>query len=223
MTNQYISATLSVLPFFKIWKFEEFIKSPEIARKEKHLALVQVLEYWDVEALSNLLVFRQPHIISSDRIYIHPIPVIGRKYSNNFHSDFEVSMKQLLFTSGEEPEDFEAVFSSSDKQILIEKVSGGEEQVKSQLKLFFQLKLFSPPIDSGEFLKIRKYRSEHAIQQWLDKERALCMKEAVERSLSGGSIILDAITPLKKAYLEFIMRPGNCAKAILDMFVDLFE
>lgn len=51
----------------------------------------------------------------------------------------------------------------------------------------------------------------------------MCMKEAVVRSVSGGMTTDDAITPLKKAYLEFLMRPGNSAKAILDMFVELFE
>lgn len=212
-----------------MWSVEDFLKSNEILHKEKCLALLQSLDYWGVKELHDLIIFRQPHIVSSDRIYVHPIPEGEQKSGINnpvspTPSDFEVSIKQLLFTCSEDSDsDYESILSGSDKRILIEKVSGAQDEVKSQLKLFFQLKLFAPSVESSEFLKIRKHRSEQSIQQWLDKERAMCMKEAVVRSVSGGMTTDDAITPLKKAYLEFLMRPGNSAKAILDMFVELFE
>jgi len=128
-------------------------------------------------------------------------------------------MKQLLLATGE-------VLSPRDRSLLIEKLVGAPEQIQKQLRLFFQLKLFVPSRETPEFVKISKEgQVEEGLQKWLDKERALCMKEAVERSLSRDGA---SITPYKKAYLEFLVHTGGVSanqisKDVVTLFNDIYE
>jgi hypothetical protein len=45
------------------------------------------------------------------------------------------------------------------------------------------------------------------------------MKDAIERTISRNS---EPISPLRKSFVEFLMISDNCAKAVLDLVVDLY-
>jgi len=227
------------MPPLSLWRVEDFVRSQDIPLAQKYLALLQIMDFWGSEDLLDLLVLKQkddrehwdktvsnPQDISTTLVYIHSIPQFttfnkGQRSSSKsqLHTDFEVSIKQLLLT--DDGGVGGPLLTENDRQVLLQKVSGSPDEVQAQLKLFFQLKLFVPFKSSEELSKIRKYRSEQAVQQWLDKESALCMKEAIERSISRSSV--ESITPFKKSYLEFLMKPGNSAIASFEMFVELFE
>jgi hypothetical protein len=228
---------ISILPPLSLRRITDFLTSPEISSKEKHLALLQSLSFWGSCELENLLVIKSMSSFDAGSVlYVHPTPQLMMKNNNKRQSsssstalmtDFENDMKQLLLASG-------SVLSSKDRSMLIEKLSGGPEAIGRQLRLFFQLKLFVPSRESAEFLKIMKDGGgktgggmDQGLGNWLDKERALAMKEAVERSLNrmdaGGSV-----TPYKKAYLEFLVQTGQGTsgedlQAMAEMFSEIVE
>jgi hypothetical protein len=97
-------------------------------------------------------------------------------------------------------------------------ISGTPQEVEFQLKLFLQVKLFASRMKSEEMEKLRRTKSERVVTQWIERERALCMKEAIERTIQRDN---EPISPLKKAFVEFLMIPDISAKALLDLIVDL--
>jgi len=237
--DNFFAVFVSVLPEFDVYLLQDFINSPSISCKNKFFALLQSTEYWDQEEMANLIVLHQTTEKDTELIYVHPQPYFpniscnssssgssvsasnshnnGRRLSKiHLQTEFEISMKQILLM----PRDEASLLCDNDKEALLRRISGSVEEVKAQLRLFLQLKLFSPLEDSPDALKIRKLRSERAVQQWLDKERASCMKEAVERTMQKSS---EPLTPYKKCYLEFLMTPDNGAKAVLDMLTDLMN
>lgn len=169
---------------------------------------------------------------SSVLVYVQPIPHLSNTsgqmqtgYRNSSSKtqlcvDFENAMKQLLLNGGSDGTI--PLLGDNDRQVLQKRLYENKTKtVQDQFRLFLQVKLFAPKRDSDEMERFKKLRSERAIQQWLDRERAMCMKEAVEQTLQRN--VEASISPYKRSYLEFLLTPENSAKAVLEMLIDLLE
>lgn len=231
-----------------MYTVDNYLRQSQVPLLHKYFALLQAMNYWDKEDMTDLLVLVQSmeepdsHFLSNSAtrasldvqpssvlVYVHPIPHLstsgqlkgGAKRSSSkiqLCGDFENAMKQLLLTS----DGTTSLLGHNDRHVLIGRVNENKgKTVQDQFRLFLQVKLFAPKRDSDELERIKKLRSERAIQQWLDRERALCMKEAVEQTLQRN--VESSISPYKRSYLEFLLTPENSAKAVLDMLIDLLE
>lgn len=231
-----------------MYSVEVYMRHKQVPLLHKYFALLQAMNFWDKEEISDLLVLVQNmeesdnHFManptarvstdvsfqpSSVLVYVHPIPHISSS-AGNMHSpsqqhlctNFEKAMKQLLLSDGSGG--VKSLLGDNDRQVLSKRLSENEcKTVQDQFRLFLQVKLFAPKRDSDELEQIKKLRSERAIQQWLDRERAVCMKEAVEQTLQRNVEL--SISPYKRSYLEFLLTPENSAKAVLNMLLDLLE
>ncbi|ODN01774.1 hypothetical protein Ocin01_04896 [Orchesella cincta] len=249
-----VKVFVSVMPKYNMYTVENYMRHSQVPLLHKYFALLQAMNYWDKEEMSDLLVlvqsmeesdshfltnsntrggtcdiFHQPSSSpSSVLVYVHPVPSLSKSNGaakrtssrTQLYTDFENSMKQILLNNGSDGS--RALLGDNDRHVLFKRLNENKAKtVQEQFRLFLQVKLFAPKRDSGELEQIKKLKSERAIQQWLDKERALCMKEAVEQTLQRN--IESSISPYKRSYLEFLLTPENSAKAVLDMLIDLLE
>lgn len=235
------------MPKFSMHTVDDYMRHSQVPLLHKYFALLQAMSFWDKEDMSDLLVLVQsmedsdnfhtttrgsssdtvcqPLSPSSVLVYVHPIPHLpsgnGRSSSRTMlTTDFENAMKQLLLNNGQDGST--PLLGDNDRHVLMKRLSANRNKtVQEQFRLFLQVKLFAPKRDSGEMERIKTLRTERAIQQWLDRERALCMKEAIEQTLQRN--IESSISPYKRSYLEFLLTPENSAKAVLEMVIDLLE
>lgn len=231
----HFSVFVSAMPKFNMYTMESYMRQSQVPLLHKYFALLQAMNFWDKEDMTDLLVLVQstdessscdvPSSPSSVLVYVHPVPHLtsGNKRSSRTHlcTDFESAMKQVLLSNGS-VDGTPPLLGNNDRQVLLKRLNENQTKtIQDQFRLFLQVKLFTPKRDSEELERIKKLRSERAIQQWLDRERALCMKEAVEQTLQRN--IESSISPYKRSYLEFLLTPENSAKAVLDMLIDLLE
>jgi hypothetical protein len=216
------SVNISVLPSITVKRIGNYISSRRPSM-QKYFALLQALNYWGKEEMSDLLVFQggskdEETPADSELVYVLPTTTTtSMKKSNKrplsysqLSSNFEISMKQFLLQPN--------VLSGDDRQVLFRLISGSSQEVGAQIKLFLQAKLFGHKIKPEDLERLRKHKSERILGQWMDKERALCMKDAIERTMERQS---EPISPLKKSFVEFLMVPDSSAKLVLELILDL--
>jgi hypothetical protein len=163
----------------------------KVACSQHGVTLFQIPYSWDKQQTTLISIIKSGCFISS----------------NNSRANFELSLRQLLVN----------LLNDNDKQILHRRLySCGSAEVEAQLRLFIQLKLFGP--QGSDLDKILRYRSSKQVTQWMDKERAASMKDAIERTLRRHT---ERIEPLRKAFVEFLMMSDNCAAGVLDFVVDM--
>lgn len=190
--------------------------------QKKYYALLQALTYWGKADMSDLFVLEGATQLSgqtapaeSELVYVLPIPsrrsfTARSSYQSVPSTDFEILLKQYLLQP--------CVTSHGDQQVLLRIISGSPSEVEAQVKLFLQVKLYGDRMKPDELEKLRKTRTDRAVLQWLERERALCMKEAIERTLFRESA---PISPMRKSFVEFLMIPDTSAKALLELVLDL--
>src|SRR5262245_47135208 len=116
LTFLSILALISVLPPISIWSLEEFLILGSAPLEDKYLCLLQALDFWDSGDFDNLIVLNTPSVSLTDvLLYVQPKPISTKSSS----SEFEISLKQILFTSEED-----VILSSADRSTLLRKLSG---------------------------------------------------------------------------------------------------
>lgn len=169
-----------------VQKLPDYINNGTISPSRKFYALLQSLDFWGKDDLSNLVVFHkiptpaetveEPSSMPN-KSKSSPSPNFGLVYvvstrikmgANNLLSYnpsrdvYECHIQELMFQASI------PILVENDKEILLHRINGSTtEEVEAQLRLFLQLKLFGPR--SGDLDKILRYRSERQVTQWMDK------------------------------------------------------
>ena len=218
------TASISVLPPCMVTKVPDYISATTYPSTQKYYALLQALTYWGKADMSDLFVFkqstydRQTAPAESELVYVVSVPSprsftrssYSQVSSSSSSNEFEILLKQYLLQP--------CVTTPEDQQVLLRIISGSAQEVEAQVKAFLQVKLYGHRMKPDELDKLKRLRTEKVILQWLERERALCMKEAIERTLMRES---EPISPMRKSFVEFLMIPDTSAKALLELVLDL--